>query len=234
MNEKRKDINYYEILGVSLHATEEEIKKQYRKLAKKYHPDSNTNEASEEKFKLITEAYKTLIDPTKRLEYNKRLLHIKFEKKEETKEGEISKVKIIYTRTLGELARRGFLRTNISKKHREARDLKYDVEIILDYFEAQKGGIIEIDVPTKLPCPHCGGVDPYCRLCGGKGYIIRAQKIKVLLPKSPVSGEIFEVDLSKIKQKNLAVFRAQKLRMKIILTHKPGNFKQLLGDILEI
>ena len=63
--------DYYEVLGLSKGASSDEIKKAYRKLAVKYHPDKNPDDkASEEKFKEIGEAYEALSDPEKKSAYD--------------------------------------------------------------------------------------------------------------------------------------------------------------------
>jgi len=62
--------DYYEVLGVSKNATEQELKRAHRQLAKKYHPDVNTEAGAEEKFKEIQEAYEVLMDPQKKSTYD--------------------------------------------------------------------------------------------------------------------------------------------------------------------
>lgn len=223
--------NYYEILDVPLSASVEDIKKGYRYLAKRFHPDVCKNKDSGKIFNLITTAYKILSNEKSRLKYNKKLLDIRFRPEEVFSDQNEKKVRVIYSRSLSALAKRGFFLSNIPKKYRKRMDIKYDVEAVIDYVQSRKGGIIDISVPTKLPCPDCNGQDHYCRLCDGKSYIIRAIPVKVILPKEPQSGEIFEVNLTGMKKGHLAVIRANKLRIKIILTHQKTTYKQLESKV---
>src|ERR1700710_2987491 len=63
--------DYYKVLGVDKKASQEDIKKAYRKLARKYHPDTNKDAGAEDRFKQISEAYDTLGDPEKRKKYDR-------------------------------------------------------------------------------------------------------------------------------------------------------------------
>jgi molecular chaperone DnaJ len=71
-----KDVrrDYYEVLGVPRDASTEEIKRAFRRLAMKYHPDRNRSPDAEARFKEINEAYAVLSDPEKRAQYDRGLL----------------------------------------------------------------------------------------------------------------------------------------------------------------
>ena len=66
-NNKR---DYYEVLGVSRNASDDELKKSFRRLAKQYHPDANKEQGAEARFIEINEAYEVLSDPQKRAAYD--------------------------------------------------------------------------------------------------------------------------------------------------------------------
>lgn len=68
--------NYYEILGINRKSNKEEIRLCYRKLAKKYHPDTNKDEESEAKFKDVTEAYETLLNDERRRKYDRQVVKL--------------------------------------------------------------------------------------------------------------------------------------------------------------
>ncbi len=168
--------DYYDVLGVPRDAGEAEIKKAYRQLAVRYHPDKNPGDkAAEEKFKEAAEAYSVLSDPAKRANYD-RFGHRApgmggfsgFDPEIFADFGDI----LGDFFGLGDLfggARRGGRRGSS-----RGADLRYELEMDLD--EAARGSETSIQIPRLETCPTCrgnGAADPDaivpCDLCHGRG-----------------------------------------------------------------
>jgi molecular chaperone DnaJ len=147
--------NYYQILGVEESATQDQIKKSYRKLAKDNHPDVG---GDEEKFKKIAEAYDTLGDENKRNEYNYRL-------KNPFAGGGMGH---------DDLFAHMFNQTFGGRQQNRVHDLIIDTELTV--FESYLGSEKEITYKRKLKCEPCdgnGGDKSVCPVCGGNGVITR-------------------------------------------------------------
>ena len=170
--------DYYEILGVDRDATDDDLKKAYRRLAKRYHPDLNPdNPEAEEKFKEVNEAYEVLSDPQKRAAYD-RFGHagangqdfggFDFDGFGDGGLGDIFDMFFGGGTTTGTgHRRRGPVR---------GADLRYDLEITFE--EAAFGAEKEIQVVRMEECPDCEGTggkegaDPVtCSECNGTGQV---------------------------------------------------------------
>ncbi|MCI0748208.1 MAG: molecular chaperone DnaJ [Verrucomicrobia subdivision 3 bacterium] len=179
--------DYYEVLHVSRDADDEEIKKAYRKLALKYHPDKNPGDKSaEEKFKEIGEAYEALSDPQKRAAYD-QYGHAAFDPRMRAgRAGGFHDPFEIFREAFGgsgsifdDLFGGG--RTDPTGPQRGA-DLRYDLE--LSFEEAARGCEKEISVTKLDQCDVCGGTGrtaesktKTCPTCGGRGQIVTARGI---------------------------------------------------------
>ena len=166
--------DYYEILGVSNDASNDEIKKSYRRLAMKYHPDRNTDDASaEEKFKEAKESYEVLKDADKRAAYD-RFGHEGVRGGPAgggfSSEGFSDIFGDVFGDIFGGGGRRG-----ASQVFRGA-DLGYELKLDLEH--AVHGESVTIDVPTQVVCDDCGGSgaekgsEPVkCTTCAGVGQV---------------------------------------------------------------
>jgi len=174
--------DYYEVLGVAREASAEEIKKSYRKLAVKFHPDKNPGDhEAEDKFKELGEAYEALSDPDKRAAYD-RYGHQAFAGGGGGGGGFHDPMDL-FSQVFGGAFGSGFEeffgggRRQRSGKQRGS-DLRYDLEISLE--EAARGSEKELEIEHFGPCGNCnasgsksgGGTKP-CSTCGGRGVIAR-------------------------------------------------------------
>jgi molecular chaperone DnaJ len=167
--------DYYEVLGVARTAAADEIKKAYRRLAMKYHPDRNRDDDSAEaKFKEAKEAYDVLRDADKRAAYD-RFGHDGVSASGRAGMGGFSAEGFgdIFGDVFGDIFGGG--RQRGSQVFRGA-DLGY--ELRLDLERAVRGDTVKIDVPTQVSCDTCNGsgarkgTDPVkCSTCGGVGQV---------------------------------------------------------------
>ena len=176
--------DYYEVLGVSRDADEQEIKKAYRRLARQYHPDVNKDDPdAEEKFKEVGEAYKVLSTPEARAQYD-QYGHAAFEGPGAGAGGAdpfggfggFEGFDDIFDMFFG-----GGGGRRRSNGPRQGADLRYDME--LDFEEAAFGVETTITIPRTEKCDHCHGnqAEPgtpirNCPDCGGTGEIRQARQ----------------------------------------------------------
>ena len=182
MAEQKRD--YYEVLGVGKDASEEEIKKAYRKLAKKYHPDMNPGDKdAEAKFKEASEAYAILSDAEKRQQYD-QFGHAAFDGTGGFGQGGFDFSGVDFGDIFGDLfgdmfgggGRRG-------PSGGPARGANVRTSLRISFLEAVFGVKKEITLNLKDPCPTCGGsgckpgTSPkMCPKCGGKGQVVFTQQ----------------------------------------------------------
>ncbi len=184
--------DYYEILGVDRDATEETIKKAYRKKAMKYHPDRNPGDSeAEEHFKEAAEAYEVLRDKEKRGVYD-RFGH---EGLEGTGFQGFSGFEDIFS-SFGDIFEDFFGfggRRRGGTRARQGKSLRYDLEITLE--DAYNGKEEEIVFQKETLCEACSGsgVRPgsesqICATCQGRGQVIRSQGFFQISTTCPACG----------------------------------------------
>lgn len=169
--------DYYEVLGVEKGANSDELKKAYRRLAMKYHPDRNPDDKdAEEKFKEVNEAYETLNDADKRAAYD-RYGHAGVDPNMGGG-GAGADFGDIFGDVFGDIFGGGGRRA--SQRSNRGSDLGYTLE--LDLEEAVQGTKVQIQVPTQVACEPCDGTGAKagtkptpCRQCNGSGQV-RAQQ----------------------------------------------------------
>ncbi|SHH28042.1 molecular chaperone DnaJ [Hydrocarboniphaga daqingensis] len=179
--------DYYEVLGVSRQATDDELKKAYRRLAMKLHPDRNPGDASaEEKFKEANEAYEVLTDPNKRVLYDEHG-HEGLQRGGAGGGFGEGGFGDIFGDVFSDIFGGGGGRRS---GPRRGSDLRYMMELSLE--QAVFGSAETIRIPTLDDCATCNGhgtadgkAPPKCSTCGGSGQVRVQQGFFVLQQTCP-------------------------------------------------
>lgn len=199
LKERMEEKDYYRILEISREATEDEIKKSYRRIAMQYHPDRNPgNKEAEERFKIASEAYEVLRDPQKREVYDRYGV--------EGLRGSgftgFRGFEDIFT-TFGDIFEDFFGVGRTSRRGNRpmsGADLRYDLKI--SFLDAAFGKEVELDLPKTAACEACQGTGAkpgtypsQCPACRGSGQVTRSQgffSISTTCPQCQGQGKIIQ------------------------------------------
>ncbi|WP_321508585.1 molecular chaperone DnaJ [uncultured Methanoregula sp.] len=194
--------DYYEILGVKRDASPDDLKKAFRHLARKYHPDLNKgSKEAEEKFKEINEAYQVLSDPQKKAQYD-QVGHAEFRPGDSASYTPPSYDDLFRDFGLGDIFD-AFSGGSRKTRRRAGADLRYDLEISLgDAFYGTKNTVA---VPHQFECTTCQGTGAQpgsvrnCPTCRGTGEIRSSRNVSgrmmtnvALCPDCGGSGKIID------------------------------------------
>ena len=179
----------YKVLGVSKKATDDEIKKAYRKLARQYHPDRNPDDPqAEERFKEVQGAYDTLSDPEKRKTYDAG--------------GMFGGIGAGFGGEVGEIFSNIFSRGGGRAEPQQPRGRDLETETVLSFDQAINGAQVSVTVPKQERCPTChgNGAKPgtspvICPRCEGRGIDAQSQgffSISQPCPQCGGQGQIIE------------------------------------------
>ncbi len=211
-----KKEDYYDVLNVKRDATQVELKRSYRKMAVKYHPDKNPGDkVAEEKFKAAAEAYEVLSDPQKRQRYD-QFGHEGLKGVESRGFGNFEDIFDAFGDIFGGGGGGGIFEEffgggSRSKATRRGASLRCD--IVLDFVEVATGAEKTIELTKRSFCEECRGTGARkgtspvsCPYCNGKGEIHQRQgffTLRTTCPKCKGSGRIIETPCHKCHGKGL-------------------------------
>jgi len=179
--------DYYDVLGVSPGAGADEIKRAYRQLARRYHPDISGDDRGTA-FLEVTRAYEVLRDRGRRRSYDARL----------TSHGRpdwlADEVAIDFPSISSVLDR---MRDSFFAG---AHGVSLSAEVVLTPQEAFWGALVPLDVPLRRTCPRCGGRGEvwteWCGACGGVGEVAAVQELRLRVPAGVREGTRFRFSVA--------------------------------------
>ena len=205
--------DYYVVLGVSKGANLNKIKKAYRTVVKKYHPDITHTQEGKKRFLEIREAYETLSDEIKRRQYDEGLEKqgspLRVMRVPEIINSRTSRLKEwedLFSSTVDEFFE-GFLPGffNLERGGIRGKDLYFEAMISPE--EAARGGLYPINIPVLEPCPNCrksGFFENFfCPICKGYGRVYSERKFSLSMPPNVTHGTEVRISLDDIGLKNV-------------------------------
>ena len=204
--------DYYQVLGVARNASVDDIRKAYRKLARKYHPDINPGDKSaEEKFKEISVAYEVLSDADKRKlydEFGEQGLSAGFDPEKarayQQWQEQSAQTGGSYRFEHGDMGdffgfgfedlfggRRG------GRRNAPTRGEDLEARMDIDFLDAVRGFQTGLSLQRPTTCDRCGGTgkvaDKTCPVCGGSGRVVRQDTVRVNIPPGAETGKRIRV-----------------------------------------
>ncbi len=239
--------DFYELLGVERNASADEIKRAYRKAARKYHPDVNPNDPqAEDKYKQISQAFEVLSDPEKRRKYD-QFGHA-YQQAQQTGQwtgdfrnfvyttGGAASFEDLFGEIFGNLG--GFggrARTRVGTAQRgpqRGQDIVYEMPI--SFADAIKGGEKSITLTLADRCPECdglGGKAETCPACGGSGQSSQSGFLGMPMscPQCHGTGEVIQQRCAVCRGSG-EVTRTRNINVKIPAGVKTGSKVRLAGE----
>lgn len=184
---------YYGILGVSVAASQEEIKSAFRKLALLWHPDRNHKDGcAAERFQVIHRAYEQLADPKKRRCYDDLRGFGRGRAKVRASWCEDGAVE--QEVNFDDLLREVFGVCRVDRGNGGGcNDLRFDLQLHRD--QAERGGAEHIEYEKQVPCPQCaipggnGATGTDCGECGGTSLVLRRVRLQIRVPSGSEEGD---------------------------------------------
>ncbi len=206
-------IDYYSIFNLPNHAETGEIQSAFRRLIKRYHPDTAgmLKDNAIEKINLIITGYRILIDEAARKTYDRVLFN---SRKTKSQEIIIPKKRIKYSVSLSEMLK-ARMRPGVMKRKDIIFNFGQDIEILITQIEAIRGAVAYVDLPARTYCPLCRGRDSNCYLCSGIGRINTTSQLEVRIPPHVDNSTFIDIDLLKMKPDKNTSFTSKGIRIKI-------------------